>query len=135
MPTIGSLAVPVEGVAETAVCRTTSECRAARLGRVDWRNKDADEPLVLRATVRYIPDDEDAETDRYGYAETEFLDVMRFVGLSDEQQKEVRRAVQHALRDKTYPIGATSTRSVRDRLRMIRVNDAPGEGDATEVEN
>jgi len=79
-PSLGDLdaARRTDGVAATKLASTTEEWPNLRLGSVAVDSSDSD--VVLSATVRYKPDPAAAaETDRWGYAETDPIPAVELV--------------------------------------------------------
>ncbi|MDZ7688744.1 MAG: TaqI-like C-terminal specificity domain-containing protein [Halobacteriales archaeon] len=124
--TLGDLYMPVSGVSDTPLARTADELENARIGEVEVEDRDG--RLVLRATARYKPENEDEhETDRWGYTETGFHDVMEFVGLDDAEEALVREFVPVAVEEAGGFAGfretATKSNSLVDRLKALTLPD------------
>lgn len=121
---------PPGGVAGTKLAATKDEYRNLRVGMVKAKRK-AESTVVILATARYKPDDEDAhETDQWGYTETELLPAMRLTELSEIEADLVEAfvpvAVEKAGGFAGFRESATKTNSLVDRLEAITLPD-PGD--------
>lgn len=123
---LGDLYMPAAGVADSSVSKTKEDLDSLRLGRVEIE-RDGDK-LVLSASARYKPENEEEyETDRWGYTETDPEPVMEFTGLSDVEAALIREFVPVAVDEAGGFAGfretATKTKSVVDRLEELTLPD------------
>jgi type II restriction/modification system DNA methylase subunit YeeA len=127
--TLEDLQMPVSGVADTPLTKTTDEYKGLRVERVSFRNDSA--RLVLSVDVSYKVDEDDPrETDSWDrLAESEFetYEAMAFVGLSEPVETLLREFVPAAV-DKAegfagFRQGATKTNSPLDRLKDLTLPD------------
>ena len=118
---------PPEGVGETELAATKEDYGNIRVGTVTCERED-ESTVVIHATARYKPDDEDAhETDQWGYTETEPMPAMRLTDLSETEADLVEAFVPVAVEEAGGFAGfretATKTNSLVDRLEAITLPD------------
>jgi hypothetical protein len=127
--TLEGIHMPVSGVADTALNKTSEDLDGLRAEDVSF--KDDGTRLVMAVDISYKPDEEDQrETDSYGrLAESEFetYDAMAFVELSDKKETLIRNfvpvAVQEAGGFADFRQNATKTKSPLDRLKQLTLPD------------
>jgi hypothetical protein len=132
---LGEVGVPVEGVGDSILAETASDREGLRIGEV--RTDDEGGSLVVSATARYKPDEDEAtdrETDRWGYVETDPVPVMRFpdFGSAFGEREGTTAALVEAFVPAAVERGdgfagfrtnATKTNSLLDRLRALTLPD------------
>ncbi|MFB1063307.1 Eco57I restriction-modification methylase domain-containing protein [Natrinema sp. H-ect4] len=123
-PSLGDLdaARRTDGVAATKLASTTEEWPNLRLGSVAVDSSDSD--VVLSATVRYKPDPAAAaETDRWGYAETDPIPAVELVDVETRLAGLVEAVVPYATEAGDGVAGfrptAAKTISPLDRLEAL----------------
>jgi type II restriction/modification system DNA methylase subunit YeeA len=78
--------------------------------------------VTIETTARYKPEDEDEfETDTYGYTETDYFEAFTLSGLTDEETALIEAFVPVAVEDEIggFSDNATKTISLIDRLKDI----------------
>ena len=75
-------------------------------------------------SARYKPDEEDEfETDQWGYTETDLFPAMEFIGLGDTERLLIREFVPYAIEEAggfaNFRESATKTNSLIDRLEEL----------------
>jgi hypothetical protein len=127
--TLGDQQMPVAGVADTPLAKTTEEYGGLRIESVTF--KDNDERVVLSVDISYKIDEEDPrETDRWDrLAESEFetYEAMAFVGLTEAEETLLREFIPVAV-DKAegfagFRQNATKTKSPLERLKDLTLPD------------
>ncbi|MFB6151473.1 MAG: restriction endonuclease [Haloarculaceae archaeon] len=118
---------PPEGVGDTKLTATKEDYENIRIGTVSCE-RESESTVVVHATVRYKPDDEDAhKTDQWGYTETEPMPAMRLTDLSETEADLVEAFVPVAVEEADGFAGfretATKTNSLVDRLEAITLPD------------
>jgi hypothetical protein len=118
---------PPEGVGDTKLAATKEDYENIRVGTVTCERED-ESTVVIHATARYKPDDEDAyETDQWGYTETEPIPAMRLTDLTETEADLVEAFVPVAVEKADGFAGfrerATKTNSLVDRLEAITLPD------------
>jgi hypothetical protein len=113
---------PPEGVAESIIAETTETRDSLRVGSVSVTENGSD--VVISLSARYKPEDEEEfETDRWGYTETELIPAMEFVGLDDRTRSLLAEFVEYAVSEgdgfANFRDNATSTTSLVDRLEEL----------------
>jgi type II restriction/modification system DNA methylase subunit YeeA/tRNA1(Val) A37 N6-methylase TrmN6 len=113
---------PAPGVADSIISCTSEDYENLRVGEgmIERENK----KLVLKATARYKPEDENEyETDRWGYIETEPVPVIEFVGLSEREEALVEQFVPYAMDEAdgfaNFRESATKNNSLYDRITKL----------------
>jgi hypothetical protein len=124
--TLGQLSgyQPPSGVSDNILAETSKTRDNLRVGEVGvelTNNK-----MQILATARYKPENEENyETDRWGYTETEPLPAMEFIGLSDSKQELmlefVPRAVEEGGGFADFRESATKTNSLVDRIKALKL--------------
>jgi type II restriction/modification system DNA methylase subunit YeeA len=130
--TLEDLEMPVAGVADTPLTKTSEDLDSLRVESVSF--KDDGGRLVMAVDISYKPDEDDPrETDTWGrLVENEFetYDAMAFVGLSDEMETLVRNFVPMAVEEgggfADFRQNATQTNSPLDRLKALSLPDIEG---------
>jgi type II restriction/modification system DNA methylase subunit YeeA len=118
---------PPRGVGDTKLTATKEDYRNLRIGTVTCERED-ESTVVIYATARYKPDDEDAhETDQWGYTVTEPMPAMRLTDLTETEADLVEAFVPVAVEEAGGFAGfretATKTNSLVDRLEAITLPD------------
>jgi len=118
---------PPRGVSDTKLSATNEDYENIRVGTVTCERED-ENTVVVHATVRYKPDDEDThETDQWGYTETEPMPAMHLSNLSETEADLVEAFVPVAVEEAGGFAGfretATKTNSLVDRLEAITFPD------------
>jgi len=118
---------PPKGIGGTKLTATKDDYENIRVGTVMCEREDKS-TVVIHATARYKPDDEDAyETDQWGYTETEPMPAMRLTDLSKTEADLVEAFVPVAVEKADGFAGfretATKTNSLVDRLEAITLPD------------
>jgi len=83
--------------------------------------------VIIEATSRYKPEDEDEfETDTYGYTETEFYEAFALTDLTDEEAALIEAFVPVAVEEEIggFRDNATKNNSLIDRLKAITLPDS-----------
>ncbi|MDQ2050741.1 Eco57I restriction-modification methylase domain-containing protein [Natronolimnohabitans sp. A-GB9] len=127
--TLADLQMPLEGVANTPLTKTTDEYDGLRIEDVFF--KDDNGRLVLSVDISYkVEEDDPRETDRWDrLTESEFetYEAMAFIGLSDAEEtllcEFVPVAVEKAEGFAGFRQGATQTNSPLDRLKDLTLPD------------
>ena len=112
-----------EGRSDRALSDTSADRDSLRIGSVEFEERNGQ--LILKASARYKPEDEDISEDvldRWGYFETESVPVMKFD--VDEKLKPlieefVSLAVDEAGGVANFRESATKTNSIIDRLEKL----------------
>lgn len=126
---------PPEGVADSDLSKTATSLENLRIGSVDV--SESRTKLTILISARYKPKNEDEfETDRWGYIETDLLPAMEFVGLDEKERVLIREFVPDTVEKAGGFAGfretATKTNSLIDRLEAITlpaIDDASSELD------
>ncbi|MGB9955091.1 Eco57I restriction-modification methylase domain-containing protein (plasmid) [Haloferax prahovense] len=103
---------------------TSKEYDNLRIGSVKTRRDGYD--VTIFATGRYKPEDEDEyETDRWGYTETDYFEAFRLADLTEEEASLIDAFVPVATENEIagYHENATKNNSLIDRLKSIRIPD------------
>ncbi|WP_135365028.1 Eco57I restriction-modification methylase domain-containing protein [Halosimplex halophilum] len=90
------------------------------------RTKRDGQAVTIEATARYKPEDEDEfETDTYGYTETEFYEAFTLTDLADEEATLVEEFVPVAVEEEIgdFHDNATKNISLIDRLKAMTLPD------------
>ncbi|EMA67590.1 putative restriction/modification enzyme [Halorubrum aidingense JCM 13560] len=133
--TIGLLS-PAENSPTSVLSETKAERSNLRIG--DARvNRESPNTVLIEATARYKPDDEDAhETDRWGYTETEYLPAFRITDLTETEADLIEHFVPVAVDEAggfaNFRETATKTKSLVDRLKAIELPDVDDVADDLE---
>jgi type I restriction-modification system DNA methylase subunit len=114
---------PPEGVGDTKLAATKEDYRNIRVGTVTCERED-ENTVVVHATARYKPEDEDAyETDQWGYTETELIPAMRLTDLTETEADLIEHFVPVAVEEAggfaNFRETATKTNSLVDRLEAM----------------
>ncbi|RRJ31523.1 Eco57I restriction-modification methylase domain-containing protein [Halocatena pleomorpha] len=120
------------GVSSSLLSETTRSRKNLRVGSVAVRTDD--ETLTIAVSARYKPDDDDEfETDRWGYTETSVMPAMEFVGVERTERLLLREFVPYAIEAADGFAGfrnnATKTNSLIDRLEEITLPKISDIGD------
>jgi type II restriction/modification system DNA methylase subunit YeeA len=105
---------------------TTENNEKLRIGEV--RTERDGSSVTIQATARYKPEDEDEhETDRWGYTETDYLEAFTLADLSETEAALIEAFVPVAVEESDGFAGfrdnATKTTSLVDRLKAITLPD------------
>ena len=127
---------PPKGVGDTKLTATKDDYENLRIGTVSTE-RESDDTVIIHATARYKPDDEDAyETDRWGYTETEPIPAMCLTDLTDTKAALVEAFVPVAADEAggfaNFRETATKTNSLVDRLEALTLPDPDDVADGLE---
>ena len=124
-PTLADVGLtqPPKGSADSILQMTAEEKPNLRVGEASVV-RESDTTVEIRLTARYKPDDEDEyETDQWGYTETESLPALRITDLSKAEADLIEAFVPVAVDEAGGFAGfreeATITNSLVDRLRKL----------------
>ena len=114
---------PPEGAADSILQETALERPNLRIG-TSAVERESDTTIEIRLTARYKPDiEENHETDRWGYVETDLLPALRLTDLSAEQADLIEAFVPVAIERgdgfANFRKAATKTNSLIDRLLAL----------------
>jgi len=115
---------PAPGRSGTVLAETTETRDNLRLGSV--RTETSESKLTIEATARYKPEEnQDKETDQWGYTETDYVPVMEFIGLDELQQTLTTAFLQTAVEKSegfaNFRETATKKLSLIDRLKALEM--------------
>jgi hypothetical protein len=127
---------PPKGVGDTKLTATTEDYDNIRIGSVTTKHED-DDTVLIHATARYKPDDEDAhETDQWGYTETGPIPAMRLSDLTETEAALVEAFVPVAVDEAggfaNFRETATKNNSLVDRLEALTLPDPDDVADGLE---
>jgi len=103
---------------------TTEEYEKLQIERA--RTKRNGQAVTIEVTARYKPENEDEfETDTYGYTETEFVEAFTLTDLTDQEAALVEAFVPVAVKEEIggFRDNATKTNSLIDRLKGMTLPD------------
>jgi len=114
---------PPKGAADSILQQTAEQKPNLRVGEATVE-RESDTTVEIRLTARYKPDDEDEhETDQWGYTETEPLPALRITDLTETEADLIAAFVPVAVDEAGGFAGfretATKTNSLVDRLRAL----------------
>lgn len=117
------LTQPPEDAAESMLQQTTEQRPNLRVGEVKI-NRESTTTVEIRLTARYKPEEEDEyETDQWGYTETEPLSALRVTDLTETEADLIEAFVPVAVAKAggfaNFRETATKTNSLVDRLRKL----------------
>ena len=120
---IGLYQPPKTDTTDSILYDTKEDHENLRIGRVEIQRPDLD-TIAVTATARYKPeDDDDYETDRWGYTETEPIEAFRLTDLEEVEADLIEVFVPVAAEEAGGFAGfretATKTNSLVDRLKAI----------------
>jgi hypothetical protein len=128
-PTLANVGLtqPPRGSADSILQMTAEERSSLRVGEATVV-RESDTTVEIRLTARYKPDDEDNyETDQWGYTETEPLPALRITDISEAEADLIEAFVPVAIDEAGGFAGfresATKTNSLVDRLRKLTLPD------------
>ncbi|MFB6182600.1 MAG: Eco57I restriction-modification methylase domain-containing protein, partial [Candidatus Nanohaloarchaea archaeon] len=118
---LGNLYSPIEGLSDTILTNDATDRDKLKIDDVDF--KENDEGLILLASARYKPEnEEDFETDQWGYTETELIPAMKF-DVGEKMAALIREFVPVAVDEAggfaNFRESATKTKSIIDRLEEL----------------
>jgi hypothetical protein len=113
---------PASGVADSIISSTSEDYENLRVGEGIIERENG--KLVLKATARYKPEDENEhETDQWGYTEMEPVPVVEFIGLSEREEALVEQYVPYAMDEAdgfaNFRESATKNNSLYDRMTEL----------------
>ncbi len=116
--------------------KDTGDFPSLRIGSAHI-NRESPNTVLIKATARYKPDDEDAhETDQWGYTETEYLPAFRITDLTEREADLIEHFVPVAVDEAggfaNFRETATKTNSLIDRLKAIELPDVDDVADDLE---
>ena len=124
-PTLADVGLtqPPEGSADSILQESTEQKPNLRIGEVTVI-REPGTTVEIRLTARYKPDDEDDyETDQWGYTETDPLPALRITDLTETEADLIKAFVPVAVDEAGGFAGfretATKTNSLVDRLRKL----------------
>ena len=116
------LTQPPKGAADSILQQTAEEKPNLRVGVADVV-RESSSTVEIRLTARYKPEDDDFETDQWGYTETEPLPALRITDLTETEADLIEAFVPVAVDEAGGFAGfretATKTNSLVDRLRGL----------------
>jgi hypothetical protein len=116
------LTQPPEGAADSVLQQTTEQKPNLRVGEASVA-RESENTVEIRLTARYKPEEEDAETDQWGYTETDPLPALRVTDLAADEADLIEAFVPVAVDEAGGFAGfretATKTNSLVDRLRAL----------------
>ncbi|WP_115864262.1 class I SAM-dependent DNA methyltransferase [Halorussus litoreus] len=120
---------PPSEVSNTILSETSESRDNLRVGSV--RVEEERSKLVVLVSARYKPENEDEyETDRWGYTETDFIPAIEFIGMDDQTQALATEFIEYAVDEAdgfaNFRENATTTKSLIDRLEALtlpRIDD------------
>ncbi len=117
---------PPGGVSDSILYHTSETKENLRIGKVETRKEGSS--VIVLASARYKPEDEDEfETDQWGYTETDLKPAIKFIGLDETTaaiiQEFVPVAVDEAGGFAGFRETATKTNSLIDRLEALTIPD------------
>ena len=120
--TVGELYMPPSDLAQSILVKTTGEYDNLRIDEIQI--EEDHQKLIVKASARYKPENEDDyETDRWGYTETDLEPAMEFAGLDERREALIREFVPRAVREAdgfaNFRDNATSTNSLINRLEEL----------------
>lgn len=122
--TLGDVAgyQPAGGVSGTELSGTSTDYENLRVGSIKVNSDNSS--VVIEMSARYKPEDEEQfETDRWGYTETELFPAVEFIGVSEHQKTLIEEfvpfAVQKAGGYADFRETATKSQSLVDRLNQL----------------
>jgi hypothetical protein len=110
-------------VSDEIVSETGDSRDSLRIGEVQVKKQGP--KLVLYASARYKPENQDEyETDQWGYTKTDPVPAMEFIGLSTKLERVIEEFVPHVVNELEdgvagYREKATKTNSLIDRLEQL----------------
>ncbi|MFC7078917.1 restriction endonuclease [Halorussus caseinilyticus] len=129
-PTLGEIGVAASGVEDSVLADASADREGLKIGDVEVRRDGDGDALVVSTTARYKPDDaerDDAETDRWGYVETDPIPALRFRNLGETErtllEAFVPAAVERGGGFAGFRAYATKTNTPLDRLRALSLPD------------
>jgi hypothetical protein len=113
---------PPSEVSNTILSETSESRDNLRVGSV--RVEEERSKLVVLISARYKPENEDEyETDRWGYTETDYIPAMEFIGMDDQTQALATEFIEYAVEEAggfaNFRENATTTKSLVDRLEAL----------------
>lgn len=114
----------VRPVSSTILTSTTTEYEKLRIGAVKT-NRD-DHGITVRATARYKPEDEDEfETDRWGYTETDYIEGFTLTDLTEKEAVLVEEFLPIAVDEESGGFIEEARKSISpvDRLKDVTFPD------------
>jgi type II restriction/modification system DNA methylase subunit YeeA len=113
---------PAQGASESILGETAETKDNLRIGSVSV--VDNGPKLVVQVSARYKPENEEEyETDQWGYTETESIPAMEFIGLDDLTRALAEEFIEYAVDEAggfaNLRENATTTKSLIDRLEEL----------------
>jgi len=127
---------PPESAGASVLRKTTKYHANLRVGTVTV-DRESPNTVLIKATARYKPDDEDAhETDRWGYTKTDLLPAFRITDLTETEADLIEHFVPVVVDEAggfaNFRETATKTNSLVDRLKEIELPDVDDVADGLE---
>ena len=113
---------PAPGVHDTVLSKTKEDLDSLRVGTISISESGG--KISIELTARYKPEEEEEyETDRWGYTETEPIKVAEFLGLDDKTKALIKEfvpvAVSKANGFANFRENATNSKSLVDRFGAL----------------
>jgi type II restriction/modification system DNA methylase subunit YeeA len=113
---------PPNGVSDSILSTTSEDNDSLRVGSVSVEENRGQ--LVIKASARYKPEDEDEfETDQWGYTETDLFPALEFVALDEKMKELIAEFVPYAVEEAggfaNFRETATKTNTLIDRLEKL----------------
>ncbi len=117
---------PAKNSVNSLLNKRKKEYPDMRTGSVKLESKN--EKVTLKLTARYKPEnEEDHDTNRWGYTETDYIPALEFVGLTDEERVLIEDFVPVAINEGSgfadFRGNVTQKKSILDRLGELTLPD------------
>lgn len=122
--TLEDVYMPPDGISDTVLDDTKEDRENLKIGKVKF--EESDETLVLHATAKYKPEDDEEfdeeEKDQWGYIETDFFPTMNF-NVDEKMSHLIEEFVPIAVDNEEFGFKkkATKSTSIRGRLEGIQL--------------
>jgi hypothetical protein len=119
-PELGELYQPSSGLHDSLFTDTTTEYEGLRFGSLRVENESS--MLTIFATARYKPSNEDQyETDRWGFTETEEQPIIEFPDISDKEASLIRAFIPRVFQDELNGFMKEARKSISLLERLISI--------------
>ncbi|WP_135821267.1 Eco57I restriction-modification methylase domain-containing protein [Halostella litorea] len=120
---------PPSDISDSILNSTSEEMNNLRVGTVSVKEKSG--KLVVEASARYKPEEQDEhETDQWGYTETDLMPALEFVGLNEKMSELISEFVPYAVEEAggfaSFRETATKTNTLIDRLEALTLPELDG---------
>jgi len=124
--TLLDISQPAKDSINSLLNKRKKEYPNMRAGSVRFENEN--EKITLKITARYKPEnEEDYDTDRWGYTETDYIPALEFVGLTKEERILIEDFVPVAVNEGSgfanFRGKVTQKKSILDRLGELTLPD------------